>query len=253
MTAANAVVVPCFNEAARLDAGAFVRLADLGSMVVLVDDGSTDQTRSQLERIVATEPSRFRVVGLDENCGKGEAVRVGLLAAISEGAGIVGYLDADLATPVDEYDRLLRILTDRVELDAVIGSRVALAGHRIARSQRRHYLGRLYATAASIVLGLAIYDTQCGAKVFRVDERLRAALDRPFVDRWSFDVELLGRLLQSGDLALLEVPLGDWAEVPGSKLRLSASCRALWSLAQVARRLRDDGADLTIKPDGQER
>ena len=96
---------------------------------------------------------------------------------------------------------------------------MALLGHRIERSWARHYLGRLFATASSQVLGLPVYDTQCGAKVFRDGPALRAALATPFTSRWAFDVELLGRLGTGADRRFLEVPLERWHDVGGSKLR----------------------------------
>ena len=74
-----------------------------------------------------------------------------------------------------------------------------MMGTDIRRSAVRHYTGRLFATAGSLVLGVPVYDTQCGAKAFRVTDALRAALAEPFVSRWAFDVEVLGRLLRSTD------------------------------------------------------
>ena len=79
--------------------------------------------------------------------------------------------------------------------DVILASRVSLLGRRIVRSTRRHYLGRIFATLASRILRVAVYDTQCGAKLFRCAPALAAALRDPFLSRWVFDVELLGRLL----------------------------------------------------------
>ena len=94
--------------------------------------------------------------------------------------------------------RLVDTLADDEHLQVVIGSRVGLLGHDIDRSLRRHYLGRIFATVSSAVLDLPVYDTQCGAKAFRVTPALRAALADPFTSRWAFDVELLGRLRRNG-------------------------------------------------------
>ena len=221
------IVVPCYNEAQRLEPEAFKTLVDGDSELDLlfVDDGSKDETAQILETLRARSPTRIRVLQLDTNCGKAEAVRRGLLTALEGGADIVGYLDADLATPVDEMARLiheLRMGGARV----LLGSRVLLLGRDIERRAVRHYLGRVFATAASITLRLAVYDTQCGAKVFRRTPALEAALSRPFLSRWVFDVELLGRMLIPEDnipaLArndIREVPLNVWRHVRGSKLR----------------------------------
>jgi hypothetical protein len=117
---------------------------------------------------------------------------------------------------------------------------VALLGHRIRRSATRHYLGRVYATASSLILGLQVYDTQCGAKVFRATPALRAALQDPFRSRWAFDVELLARLTRgTGTVppvaaeALLEVPLEQWADVGGSKMGPREAITAVVDLARI--------------------
>src|SRR5262249_59105570 len=106
-----------------------------------------------------------------------------------------------------------------------LGSRVKLLGRTIDRRIGRHYRGRIFATLASLVLDLPVYDTQCGAKLFRTSAILAAALSRPFRSRWSFDVELLQRLvLGFGGVPALAVreiveePLAVWRDVPGSKL-----------------------------------
>lgn len=239
-----AVVVPCFDEGHRIDVDAFVELSGQVDRLVFVDDGSTDDTRAVLERVVATDPTRLSLIGLDHNAGKAEAVRRGLNQAIDDGSTIVGYLDADLATPGAEMVRLIDVASSHPELTAVIGSRVALLGHTVRRRPLRHYLGRLYATAASLALSEAVYDTQCGAKVFRVGAPLRRALAEPFHDRWSFDVELLARLLADGaepgvddEVRILEVPLNEWTDVGGSAVDPLAGVRALWALAGLRSRV----------------
>jgi glycosyltransferase involved in cell wall biosynthesis len=221
---ATTIVVPCFNEAARLHPEGFRPLLERAGLTLLfVDDGSTDDTAARLREIAGG-----KVLALGQNAGKSEAVRQGMLRAVADGAEITGYLDADLATPADEMLRLLDLLVATAGIDTVLGSRVLLLGRDIRRRASRHYLGRVFATAASAVLGAPIYDTQCGAKLFRVTPALREALSEPFHSRWAFDVELLGRLLprDGGDLRLLEVPLHVWHDVEGSTLRLPQMVRA---------------------------
>lgn len=237
------IVVPCFNEADRLDADALLGLAGRVERLLFVDDGSTDATPAVLDALAAKMPDRIDVLRLAANVGKAEAVRSGLRAAIQAGAGIVGYFDADLATPADELLRLIEVLVTSPDVDAVLASRVALLGHAIERHPSRHYLGRLYATAASLALAAPVYDTQCGAKLFRVLPTLEHALATPFPDRWSFDVELLGRLLyplRQGHrpFRIVEVPLREWRDVGGSKLGLGGAARSLLALYGVRRRVR---------------
>jgi dolichyl-phosphate beta-glucosyltransferase len=243
------VVVPCFNEEHRLDEDAFAALSGAGAVSLLfVDDGSRDGTAEVLARL-AKGCDRTQVLTLAHNAGKAEAVRRGVLAAVEDGAEAVAYYDADLATPPDQLVRLVEILAARPDLVGVLGSRVARLGGVIDRRALRHYLGRAYATLASLSLGVTVYDTQCGAKVFRVTDALAAAVARPFRSSWAFDVELLHRLLVGGPgaqpvaaEALLEVPLERWRDVGGSKLRLVPALRALFDLVVVARERADRGS-----------
>ena len=104
-----------------------------------------------------------------------------------------------------------------------------------------YYLGRVFATCAAVTLGCAVYDTQCGAKLFRVVPALADALRRPFSARWAFDVELLGRLSypETPGIAAcppeewLEAPLRVWRDEPGSKLRFSAMLSMGWELLAI--------------------
>lgn len=176
---------------------------------------------------------------LPQNAGKGEAVRQGLLRALADGAEVVGYADADLSTPPGELEKLM----DRLEspgVQVVTGARVMLIGKHIERKHSRHYLGRIFATLASTILRAPFYDTQCGAKLFRATPLFRATLAEPFVSRWAFDVELLGRLLVGVDGEpglspgeLLEVPLDEWIDVDGSKLHMGSMAKTLLDLAKI--------------------
>lgn len=241
--ARHAIVVPCFDEAARLQEGEIAALAREVD-VLLVDDGSTDGTRALLTSLSRALPG-VRALCLDHNVGKAEAVRAGLLAAIDGGAAVVGYADADFATSARELLRLLSILTGRPRVDVVLGSRVARLGAEIDRRASRHVGGRVFATLASWTLAAPVYDTQCGAKWLRRTPALDGALARPFATRWAFDVELLARLLgRLGDgptLApsrMLEVPLDVWRDAGGSKLGLAGQVRGAVEVATLLVRAR---------------
>jgi glycosyltransferase involved in cell wall biosynthesis len=233
------LVVPCYNEAERFDGPMFARfLADGRVRLLLVDDGSKDDTSGVLGRFCDGSSGGASLLRLPDNRGKGEAVRAGLRAALDAGAAIVGYTDADLATPVEEVLRLLDALEAEPGVGVVIGARWAHLGADIQRSPLRHYLGRVFATGASLVLGVAVYDTQCGAKLFRAGTALDEALAEPFRSRWAFDVELLGRLMDGG-AEVVEVPLRRWIHVPGSKLGMGSMIRAAADLVRIRRALRD--------------
>jgi dolichyl-phosphate beta-glucosyltransferase len=248
----STLVVPCYNEAARLDGAALVSLVSwvndapvdgapgIDIDLLLVDDGSRDDTGARLAALAQQAPERIRTLSLGINRGKAEAVRQGLRAALANGADVVGYFDADLSTPVSEVRRLLGILAGDEEAAAVIGARISLLGSDIQRSHVRHYLGRVFATVASLILRARVYDTQCGAKIFRRSAALDAALAQPFLSRWAFDVELLGRMLIGdasvapiGESQFREVPLLSWRDVPGSKLNPRAMAGALKDLAEI--------------------
>jgi glycosyltransferase involved in cell wall biosynthesis len=238
------LTIPCFNEERRLDADQVARLlSDPRIDVLFVDDGSEDGTRARLVQLADAHPGRISVHALDRNSGKAEAVRTGMNLALARGASVVGYLDADFATPPEELSHLLDALEDG-EAKAVLGSRVVRLGAELERNLGRRFLGRAFATTASSILGLPIYDSQCGAKLFRDTKALRVALAYPFSSRWAFDVELLGRLTtgtaQAPPLAasdLLEVPLRRWHEVPGSKLGAKGMARAGMDLLALGRRV----------------
>jgi glycosyltransferase involved in cell wall biosynthesis len=234
------IVVPCFNEADRLDEGVFLDFARRpGVRLLMVDDGSKDKTSEIMARM-ASACDAVGVLVLPENRGKAEAVRQGMRLALEQGALAVGYFDADLSTPPDECVRLIGELDDE-GAQVILASRVAMLGTHIDRQTVRHYFSRVFATGASIVLRCAVYDTQCGAKVFRRSSALDAALDAPFSSRWAFDVELIGRLLIGAPgvpgvpiEAIREVPLRRWTHVPGSKLHVAAMLRAAAELTTIA-------------------
>lgn len=237
------IVVPCYNEAQRLDVQAFARFAaeDTSVDFLLVNDGSSDTTLELLEDLHQRNPGRFGFLHLAKNGGKAEAVRRGMLSAISDGAPLVGFWDADLATPLAEIPRFCHILADHPELEIVVGSRLSLLGRRIDRQPVRRLLGRLFSTTASLAMGLRMADTQCGAKLFRVTPQFKQIIAEPFAARWIFDVEILARLIlarRDTSLPLVrhiiyECPLESWRDVAGSKLRTGDFFKAAAELAQI--------------------
>ncbi len=239
------LVIPCYNEVARIDLdrfGAF-RSSHPSVRLLFVDDGSTDGTAERLEQFVAPFGPDAQVLRQGVNRGKGEAVRSGLQRARADGAAIVGFLDADLSTPLDAVLDLASILDQRPEIHWVTAARVRLLGRDIQRRAVRHYLGRAFATAASLILAMPVYDTQCGAKLFRATAELDEVLARPFVSRWVFDVEMISRFDQirsrtggrpAAD-SIYEYPLASWSDVPGSKVKPRDFARAFVDLVKIWR------------------
>jgi glycosyltransferase involved in cell wall biosynthesis len=242
------LVVPCFNEARRLDPQAFAAFAAArpGVRLLFVDDGSTDATPAILERIRSASPASVDLVRLAANQGKAAAVREGILAGLRLDPGLVGFWDADLSTPLAAIDDFLALAARRPDIDIILGSRVMLMGRDIRREAWRHYMGRVFATGVSLSLDLPVYDTQCGAKVFRANDATAAVFAAPFHSPWIFDVEVLARYLAlpaaPGEPARrdrnyeLTVPV--WHHVRGSKLRWTDFVRAAWELVYIHRAYR---------------
>ena len=243
MPASLQLVLPCYNEAQRLKPELFLEFAATEQDIdfLFVNDGSTDATAVVLADLAARSEGRITVVTLAENAGKARAVQVGVLAAFDRHAEFVGFWDADLATPLRAVTEFLDVFRARPDVDIVMGARVKLLGRDIRRSPLRHYSGRVFATAASLALGIDVYDTQCGAKIFRATEPVRRVFSAPFRSKWIFDVEILSRYLAATGTApsaspIYELPLRDWTAVAGSKLKARHALRAIWDLALIRRR-----------------
>lgn len=240
------IVVPCYNEAHRFRSGPFFEFlaADRPVNFLFVNDGSTDNTLALLEGMRLGHEDRISVLDKKSNGGKGEAIRDGMNAALGAsgtGCEYIGFWDADLATPLEAIPQLLARLEQTPHLQMIFGSRVRLLGRTIRRNPVRHYLGRLFATVASSTLSLPIYDTQCGAKIFKVSPDLEAVLEAPFISRWIFDVELVARFIQRKGQdfcfhSIYEFPLDAWEDVSGSKLRTFDFFYAAIDMLRIHRR-----------------
>lgn len=237
------LVVPCYNEERRLDVAAVERfLGDTrAASMCFVDDGSADKTADVLAALAVRWPQRVLTLSLAANGGKAEAVRQGVLRAHAwKPFSYIGYWDADMATPLEESRAMMSTVHERPGTLVVLGLRLARLGADVQRSTPRHYLGRIFATMASLTLKLPVYDTQCGAKLVRSDV-VPDLFGQPFSSRWVFDVEMLARLRNAvgRDRMLadvLEFPLWTWHGVDGSKMRPSAMLKAPLELWAIARR-----------------
>ena len=222
------LIIPCYNEADRLDQASFVEFSRQNPDIsfLFVNDGSTDTTAVMIASMIMQAGQRMKLLDLPENVGKAEAVRAGVLQTLAEeGPGYIGYWDADLATPLDAVHDLRRAAATVPAKRFVCGSRVRRMGARIERQCLRHYFGRVVATAASTILDLPFYDTQCGAKLIEKD--LAALIFRqPFISRWLFDLELIARIIEAfghpeACRTILEVPLREWKDIGESKIKFS--------------------------------
>lgn len=237
------LVVPCYNEEHRLDPGAFTAFLRAWPEVscYFVDDGSQDGTLARLNALRRDQENQVRVLALEANSGKAEAVRLGMLAAHAWRIfDYIGYWDADLATPLDEFPAMLRLAEGRSGCVIVLGSRNRQLSASIKRTPARYYPGRAFAALANLVLRMQVYDTQCGAKLLKADV-VPEVCRHPFASRWFFDVELLARLRNLiGREAMteraIEAPLERWSEKGGSRLTISEMLRAPFELWAIARK-----------------
>lgn len=235
------IIIPCYNEANRLDNKAFMDFALRNADVsfLFVNDGSCDDTLLVLRRM-AEQNERIHYLDVQPNGGKAEAVRKGMMYALENfPSDYLAFWDADLATPLDEIRHFMQAISTS-DFDVVTGMRLARLGARIKRKRSRHYLGRCFATTASIVLKLPVYDTQCGAKMYK-STIVPVLFADPFITRWLFDVELLARYVQRYGIEtaknkILEYPLFSWEDVGGSQLKLKDFIKAPYELLKIKRK-----------------
>lgn len=209
------IVVPAYNEGTRIENALeriFTCVDQRGwdAEVLVVDDGSSDQTASIVKRWMETHP-RLHLIQNPGNRGKGYSVRNGLLQAAGE---IVMFTDADLSAPMEEAERLFSAIQSGA--DVAIGSRwLDRARQTIHQPLYRQFFGRCFNWITRTVMGLPFKDTQCGFKAFR-----RSAAQVIFrlqtIERWGFDPEILF-IAQKLGYEIREVPV-TWGHDERSRL-----------------------------------
>jgi glycosyltransferase involved in cell wall biosynthesis len=218
MAPSLSIVIPAFNEAARIGATLHTILDYLHEQVpdgelIVVDDGSSDHTAEIAEQSFAHRGQvSARCIRYEQNRGKGYAVRTGLLAAE---APVALFSDADLSTPITETPKLVRPI-EQGEQDVTFGSRAldrTLIG--VHQPWRREQGGKVFNLIVRVATGMPFWDTQCGFKAFRMSA-CRSIVKAARIDRFGFDVELL-YVAQLAGLRLEEVPVR-WDHNDGSKI-----------------------------------
>ena len=249
MSASLSVVIPAYNEAVRLGntiraVVAYLREYSPDGEVIVVDDGSSDQTAELARQTFADAAGNLRtsVISYKSNLGKGRAVRLGLLAARGD---VTLFSDADLSTPITEAPKLVEPIVNG-QFDVTFGSR-ALERKLIGVHQpwRREQGGRVFNLAVRLATGLPFWDTQCGFKAFRMSV-CRPLVEAATVDRFGFDVELLYLAFRAG-LNLKEIPVR-WDHNEGSKISLlSDSFRMLSEVGLIRQQARRGVYDSAIR------
>lgn len=230
------LVIPFYNEANRISVMEFNDIFKTYPHIdfLLADDGSTDATSKLLHEIKA-DIANVNTLILSENSGKANAIRQAVLHSGSN-YDYVGYIDADLATPVSEFDHMVDFANENPKYHFIMGCRVKKVGSNIVRYSYRHYIGRVFATIISkIILRTPFYDTQCGAKIIKSGLALEL-FDKPFLTRWFFDVELLLRYRNKKidfDQHVYEYSLNTWIEKGDSKITFGDMLRFPFQLVQI--------------------
>lgn len=258
------LVIPCYNEAKRLPVALKKLVGVLNQQsahtilydVIVADDGSKDEhsavhsrTVSDLQGVLRA-PNRLRYVRFEKNGGKGHVLHTlfswGLTGTspFAEMAeldrptyDLIGFLDADGSTEMGELHRLALVACENPQLATVIGSRVKMLGYNVDRFAKRHYSGRIFATFVSEMFNIPIYDSQCGAKVFRTSFMTQKDLDICYQSRWLFDTQLVLWTYQRKQ-EQLEVPI-HWIHFDDSKVSLLRDpIKMIWGLWKFRRRTR---------------
>lgn len=229
------VVIPAFNEAARLP-GTLVQVTSYLTStpwdweVRVVDDGSTDATADAVKAVTRSDPRV--VLQREPHRGKGGAVRAGMLAARAQYRFIC---DADLSMPIREIARFLPPVLPGT--DVAIGSRELPGARRVGEPLRRHLVGRAFNRAVKLLVFDGIEDTQCGFKMF-TREAAEAVFPQATLDGWAFDIEVLA-IARARGLRIVEVPI-EWHYRAESHIRVGrdgvAMLRDLLAVRRRAKR-----------------
>lgn len=220
------IVIPCYNEQVRLPSIEFINFYNQKKNFhfIFVNDGSKDLTSDVIKEIIDGREDRMCLLEMNINSGKSEAVRLGMLhSQIWNNFEIIGYLDADLSIPLNEAERLTEYFNNE-NVYFVFGSRLQRLGVNIKKKLYRHIIGRVFATFASKMLNVVVYDTQCGVKFFKKDV-INHIFQEKFNSSWIFDIEVFYRFINyfkdiDINLVAKEIPLEECIHADGSKIRL---------------------------------
>ena len=236
------IIIPCFNEEKRLQVVKFQEFLNQNKTcrLLFVNDGSMDNTLDIISGI-ASSNNNSNVLNLKTNVGKAEAVRQGVQYLKNNfEQEYIGYFDADLSTPLEEIEHFHELISNEGKnLLMVVGSRIKRLGSNVKRNESRHYLGRVFATVASLILTIPVYDTQCGAKLFK-SEIADKVFMHSFISKWFFDVEIFARLIINYNKKYIikhvyEYPLNTWIDEGNSRIKIMDFLKVPFDLFRIYR------------------
>ncbi|WP_396178151.1 glycosyltransferase [Flavobacterium sp.] len=234
------VVIPCYNEEKRLISEDFQKFvnSNLSYHLCFVNDGSKDNTLDVLYKLKTQNEGRISVYNCEQNGGKAEAVRLGMLhLAKQQQFDYIGFLDADLSTNFEDFDTLVDTIKNS-NFKIVIGSRITRMGADIEKESARAIISKTINFIIRKTLGMDFKDTQCGAKIMTKDV-VDDTFQTKFLTKWLFDVEIFMRMrkkygLETARTLLCEKPLNRWVHMDGSKLSFKDSFKILGQIGQIA-------------------
>lgn len=240
MSSSLSIIIPAYNESARIgktlrEVLAYLDAQPRGGEVIVVDDGSRDDTGRVAQEVIAAHArgrAEGRVIRVEPNRGKGHAVHTGLLAARNT---VAAFFDADLSMPITETPKLVEPIRSG-QYDIVLGSR-ALDRKLIGTHQpwTREQSGRIFNRMMRALTGMRFKDTQCGFKAFRMDV-CRHVVEGALIERFAFDVELLFIAHRAG-LRMLEYPVR-WNDVEGGSVSFRGGLQGFGELRLIRRNAR---------------
>ncbi len=244
------IVIPCYNEEKGISNSEYSNFLENNpeAFICFVNDGSKDNTLGVLNVLKAKHETQINILSLEKNSGKAEAVRSGINYCNAHFQHqYIGYLDADLATTLEEFIELRDYLKGEIVFS--FGSRIRKIGSTIDRENSRFLIGRVVATFISNILDIKVYDTQCGSKLFtrEISEKL---FEKEFISKWLFDVEIFYRMIhlfgrEKAIKKMVEVPLKLWVEKGDSKVKFTYGFKLWFDLFEIQRKYKKIAENLS--------
>ncbi len=190
------IVIPCYNESNRINKAEYLSFLSKNNFFtfLFVDDGSADNTLEILKELNSS-CLQIKYIRLEKNSGKAEAVRFGVTEVLkNDEYKYIGFLDADLAIPLEELKRLYDIISSENKYTLTFLSKVKKKDSEVNQKLERFIIGRILSLMTRISLKLPIYDTQCGCKLMHKTVA-ETVFNQPFISSWLFDIEIFWRFI----------------------------------------------------------